>query len=142
ETAATARPEATAPTAGSRGATGTGRASWAMPRTAMVHRQAACDPLAPSWSLGADGARQGSWALLRVSVDVVVLEVEEVATPQANLLRLLLGLFGRPLIYEDTPNHPECPNPVPRPTVDEEREDSRVTGRLEERLDLLVFGGR
>src|SRR5262245_34927094 len=80
--------------------------------------------------------------LLRMSVDVVAREVEEIGTPQANLLRFLLGLFQRPSVYQDAPNHPERPYPVPRRALDEEREDFGVIGHLEERLDLLVPWGR
>src|SRR5262249_19586308 len=84
----------------------------------------------------------GSRRLLRMSVDVVAREVEEIATPQANLLRFLLGFFHRPPVYQDAPNHPERPYAIPRRALDEEREDFGVIGHLEERLDLLVPGGR
>src|SRR5262245_30499070 len=77
-----------------------------------------------------------------MSLDVVAREVEEIGTPQANLLRFLLGFFHRPPVYQDAPNHPERPYAVPRRALDEEREDFGIIGHLEERLDLLVPGGR
>src|SRR5262245_52081269 len=76
-----------------------------------------------------------------MSLDVVAREVEEIGTPQANLLRFLLGFFHRPPVYQDAPNHPERPYAVPRRALDEEREDFGIIGHLEERLDLLVPWG-
>src|SRR5262245_21007602 len=77
-----------------------------------------------------------------MSLDVVAREVEEIGTPQANLLRFLLGFFHRPPVYQDAPNHPERPYAVPRRALDGEREDFGVIGHLDERLDLLVPWGR
>src|SRR5262249_51314572 len=101
-----------------------------------------CPRLKDAYERNHDGHVSESRCLLRMSVDVVAREVEEVGTPQANSLRLLLRSFRRPPVNQDAPNHPERPYPVPRRAVDEEWEDFGIIGRLEERLDLLVLWGR